>query len=196
MRRAYIIFLGLFLLMPRGADAQERGFAMGVVGLTFAENTSWLAGAKGGFSITSALQIVGIYERMNDVLTSQLATDLRAISRATNVRIEGKLPANYLAAGIRYNFASAANVHPYVQFDVGVAQTDPQLTLISEDGEDITDQIDVQLDETNGAIALSAGIRAEFGGSLSSEFGFKWVNIFTDPTLKINRLHFALGASF
>jgi hypothetical protein len=111
------------------------------------------------------------------------------------VRIEGEIPTNYLAAGLRYNFASAASVHPYVQFDVGVAKIDPALSIISE-GQDITDQVDTALTETNGAIALSAGFRADFGGSLTSEFGFKWVNIFTDTTLKINRLHFALGARF
>jgi hypothetical protein len=195
MRKAYLLLFGLLLFVPQTARAQERAFAMGVVGLTFAENTSWVAGAKGGFSITPNLQIVGMYERMNDVLTSQLATDFRRLASAVNVRIEGKIPTNYLAAGIRYNFASAASVHPYVQFDAGVAQIDPELSIFAE-GEDITDQVDTELAETNGAIALSAGIRADIGDSLTTEFGFKWVNIFTDTTLKINRLHFAIGARF
>jgi hypothetical protein len=195
MRKAYILLIGLLLAAPQAARAQERGFAMGMFGLTFGENTSWTAGAEGGFSVTPNIQIVGIYEYMNDVLTSQLATDLRTLARATNTRIEGKIPTNYLGGGVRINFASSANYHPYVQFDAGVAKIDPELTILA-DGEDITGEVDTQLDESNGAIALSAGIRFDFGDTLTSEFGFKWMNIFTENTIKINRLHFAIGARF
>ena len=75
--------------------------------------------------------------------------------------------------------------------------TDPQITVI-RNGQDITDQVpEVSgLDETNGAIALSAGLRADFGERLTSQFAFKWLNVLTEETLKVNRFDFALGVRF
>ena len=80
MRKVYVLLIGILLLAPQGAQAQERGFAMGIFGLTFGENTSWTAGAQGGFSVTPNIQIVGVYEYMNDVLTTQFATNLRTLA--------------------------------------------------------------------------------------------------------------------
>lgn len=196
MRNVYVLLIGMLLLVPQSAQAQDHGFAMGMFGMTFGENTSWTAGAQGGFNVTPNIQIVGVYEYMNDVLTSQLATDIRTLARATNTRIEGSIPTSYFGGGIRFQFASSANYHPYVQFDAGAAKTDPELT-ITAGGEDITDEIDTQLGDSNGAIAISGGIRFNFGDTLTSDFGFKWMNILIpDNTLKINRLHFGIGARF
>jgi hypothetical protein len=195
MRRAYLLLFGLLLLAPQDAQAQGRGFAMGLFGLTFGENTSWTAGAQGAINVHPYVQIVGTYEHLNDVLTSQLATDIRTLARATNTRIEGTIPTDYFGGGLRLNFASSANYHPYLQFDAGVAKTEPDFVILA-DGEDITDEVDVDLGDSKGAIGISGGIRFDFGDRITSEFGFKWLNILTEDTIRVNRLHFAIGARF
>ena len=60
----------------------------------------------------------------------------------------------------------------------------------------MTDQVDFELSETNGAIALCAGVRGDIGSHVIIEAAYKWLNILTDETLKINRFHVGIGARF
>ena len=183
------------VVTSQSALAQEKGFATGLVGLSFAETTSGIFGAEAGFNITNSIQIVGVYENMRDVTTNDFLQLLSLTSRVTNLRIEGKLPAQYLAAGVRYNFSAGGKIVPYFQFDAGVGKIDPALRFF-KDGEDITDEVDPQLDETNGALGLSAGVRVNVSERMTVGGAFKWVNIFTEETLKINTLHFSIGVRF
>ena len=195
MRKALFFALCLALLTSHSAQGQEKGFATGLVGLSFAETTSGIFGAEVGFNVSRSIQIVGVYENMRDVLTNDLLQLLSLTSRITNLRIEGKIPAQYLAAGVRYNFYTGGNVVPYLQFDAGVGNVDPELKFF-EGNEDITDEVDPQLDETNGAIGLAAGVRVNVSDRMTVGGAFKWVNIFTEETLKINTLHFSIGVRF
>jgi opacity protein-like surface antigen len=195
MRKVLIFTFCLGLLTSRAANAQEKGFVTGLVGLSFAETTSGIFGAEAGFNITRSIQIVGVYENMRDVLTNDLLQLISLTSRITNLRIEGKIPAQYLAAGVRYNFYTGGNIVPYFQFDGGVGRIDPELQFF-EGSEDITDTVDTQLDETNGALGLAAGVRVNVSDRMTLGGAFKWVNIFTEETLKINTLHFSIGVRF
>ncbi len=197
MRKFWILLFCAFWVVSTRAEAQEKGFILGEVGLTFAESTNGLFGAQVGVSVTPNLQVVGTVEYMADVLTGELSEFLRLAGRVGNANISGKLPATYAGVGLRFHFRTQGNVQPFVQFEGGMGKTDPQLTII-KDGQDITDQVPEAsgLDETNGAIALSAGIRVDFGERLTSQFAFKWLNIFTEETLKVNRFDFAIGVRF
>jgi hypothetical protein len=134
---------------------------------------------------------------MADVLTGELASFLNLASSAAGANISGKLPTTYAGVGLRFHFMTQGNLQPYVQFEGGAGMTDPQITVI-RNGQDITDQIPEvsELDATNGAIALSAGLRADFGERLTSQYAFKWLNVFTEETLKVNRFDFSLGVRF
>jgi opacity protein-like surface antigen len=196
MGKRLLALLGLLIAFTTTAEAQERGFIIGEVGLTFAEKTDALFGVEAGFSVTNNLQIVGLYERMQDTLTGDLTQFLRLLGQIGDVNIEGTLPTNYLAGGVRYNFGGGGAVYPYFQFEVGVGQIDPNLRFISKSGEDVTDQTDFSLSETNAAVALCAGVRGNIGSVMTIEVAYKWLNINTDETLKINRFHFGIGAHF
>lgn len=195
MRKVLIFMFCLALSISQAAMAQEKGFATGLVGLSFAETTSGIFGAEAGFNLTNNIQIVGVYENMRDVLTNDLLQLLSLTSRITNLRIEGKIPTQYLAAGVRYNFYAGGNIVPYFQFDAGVGKITPELRFF-EGGDDITNEVDPQLDETNGAIGLAAGARVNVSDRMTVGGAFKWVNIFTEETLKINTLHFSIGVRF
>ena len=195
MRKMMMLVICVGVLTSHSALAQEKGFATGLVGLSFAETTSGVFGAEAGFNITRSIQIVGVYENMRDVLTNDFLQLLSLASRVTNLRIEGKIPTQYLAAGVRYNFYTGGNIVPYFQFDAGVGKVDPALRFF-ENGEDITDEVDPQLDETNGALGLTAGVRVNLSERMTVGGAFKWINILTDETLKINTLHFSVGVRF
>jgi hypothetical protein len=197
MRKFWILLFCLLLVVPAGAQAQEKGFVLAEVGLTFAESTNGLFGAQVGVSVTPNLQVVGTVEYMADVLTGELTEYLRLIGRVGDANISGKLPATYAGVGLRYHFMTQGSIQPFVQFEGGMGKTDPQLTII-KNGQDITEQVPeaTGLEKTNGAIALSGGIRANFGERLTSQFAFKWLNIFTEETLKVNRFDFAIGVRF
>lgn len=196
MAKRFLALLCMLIVFTTTSEAQERGFVVGEVGLTFAESTDALYGVEAGFSVTNNIQIIGVFERMQDTLTGDLATSIRLFGQIGDVRIEGKIPTNYAAGGVRYNFGGGTGVHPYFQFEAGVGQIDPALTFFNNRGEDVTDQADLQLSETNAAIALCAGVRGDIGSNLTIEFAYKWLNILTDETLKINRFHFGIGAHF
>jgi opacity protein-like surface antigen len=132
---------------------------------------------------------------MRDILTNDLLQMLSLTSRVTNLKIDGKTPAQYLAAGVRYNFYAGGSIVPYFQFDAGIGKIDPNLRFL-QNGEDITDEVDPQLDETNGAIGLAAGVRVNVSERMTVGGAFKWVNIFTEQTLKINTIHFSVGVRF
>ncbi len=196
MGKRFLALFGMLIALTTAAEAQEKGFVVGEVGLTFAERTDALFGVEAGFTVANNLQIIGVFERMQDTLTGDLATSLRLFGQLGDVRIEGKIPTNYFAGGVRYNFGSGAGVHPYFQFEAGMGQIDPALTFFNNRGEDVTDAADLQLSETNAAIALCAGARGDIGSHMTIEFAYKWLNILTDETLKINRFHVGIGAHF
>ena len=196
MGKRFLALFGMLIALTTAAEAQEKGFVVGEVGLTFAERTDALFGVEAGFTVTNNLQIVGLFEHMQDTLTGDLATSLRLFGQLGDVRIEGKIPTNYIAGGVRYNVGTGMGVRPYFQFEAGVGQIDPALTFINSRGEDVTDETDYELSETNAAIALCAGVRGDIGSRMTIEVAYKWLNILTDETLKINRFHFGIGAHF
>ena len=99
-----ILVLGSILLVGVvPALGQERGFLAGNFGFTFAQNNAGSYGATVGVNVTPAVQIVGLYSHMNDVLTGGLSDFLRSLSAGTGLQIEGELPVDYGAAGVRFN---------------------------------------------------------------------------------------------
>lgn len=74
MRDRSILMLMLAILLLAGASqAQERGHVPGGFGWTFAEETDTYYGAQFGVGLSNNLQIVGGFEKMNDVLTGRYA---------------------------------------------------------------------------------------------------------------------------
>ena len=199
-RSSIAVLLGLFVafLAPGLASAQDRGFVVGNFGLTFAESTDVSYGLTGGFNVTPAVQIVGVYSHMNDTLTGGFADFLRTTGDIAGVQIEGKLPADYAAGGVRFVFQNRESVQVYVQGEGGVGRVTSDLRFF-EGGRDITDEVgeDANVDETAGALGLAGGVRVALGRAWTGEVAFKWINILTEvETLKINRLDFGLGVRF
>ena len=198
MHKRWILLLFLLLAVSTSARAQgNKGFVIGQLGFTFAESTSGLYGAEVGVNVSPNVLIIGTFNYMGDVLTGKQADFLRTVSLAAGARIDGKLPASYGAAGVRFQFGSVPGVNPYVQIEGGVAKLAPDLTIIS-DGRDITDQVQAatDLDSTKAAVAIGAGIRLDFSEWLTATVAAKWMNIATEETLKVNRVHFGIGLRF
>ncbi len=191
---------GFFLLVGVSPIlAQERGFVAGNFGFTFAENTTGSYGATAGVNITPAVQIVGLYSHMNDTLTGRFADLLRSLSGASGLLIEGKLPVDYGAAGVRFNIDAQDIVSVFFQFDAGAARVGSNLRITDPSGQDVTDQIGAgeDLEATRPAIGISAGTRVDLGTNLIAEASFKWLNVNTeDEPLRINRLDFGIGFRF
>ena len=59
---------------------------------------------------------------MNDTLTGGFADLLRTLSGATGLLIEGELPVDYGAAGVRLNVDAQDVVTVFFQFDAGAAR--------------------------------------------------------------------------
>lgn len=195
-------FVGLligsvFLVAPALVNGQDRGFVVGNLGFTFAERTDSSFGFTAGVGITPSIQIIGTYSHMNDTLTGNFAQFLRTLSGVAGLNIEGKLPAEYGAGGIRFVVQNRETVQVYFQAEGGVGKVSPELRFF--DGmTDITDEVgDLSAEETAGALALGAGVRVLLGPVVTGEVGFKWLNIMTDiEPLKVNRLDFGLGVRF
>jgi len=142
MHKRGILLLFMLLAVSTSARAQDRnrGFVIGQLGFAFAESTSELYGAEVGVNLSPNVLIIGTVDYMGDVLTGKQADFLRTVSLAAGASIDGKLPATYGAAGVRFQFGRGTGVNPYVQLEGGVAKLEPDLTIISS-GVDITDQV-------------------------------------------------------
>lgn len=198
LRSSMLASLSLVLLGPAVSSAQDRGFVVGNLGFTFAESNSSSYGFTAGVGLSPSLQVIGTYSHMNDTLTANYAQFLRTASAISGLNIEGKLPADYGAAGIRFVVQNMETVQVYFQVEGGVGKTSPELRFL--DGQtDVTDEVleDVTLGETVGALALGAGTRILLGPVVTGEVGFKWLNLMTETEpLKINRLDFGIGVRF
>ena len=85
-RRGCFMLLTMAALLVAGTStAQERGHVAGVFGWTFGEQTAGLYGAQFGVGVGDAIQIVGVVERLNDVITGRYSLLLKDISEIGNV---------------------------------------------------------------------------------------------------------------
>jgi hypothetical protein len=178
--------------------AQERGFVAGNFGLTFAENTAGSYGATVGVNVTPAVQIVGLYSHMNNVLTGGFAELLDTLSGATDLLIEGELPVDYGAAGVRFNVDAQDIILIFFQLDAGAARVGSNLRITDPSGQDVTDGLaGEQLETTRPAVGITGGARVDLGSNFVAEASFKWLNVNTeDEPLRINRLDFGIGIRF
>ena len=136
---------------------------------------------------------------MNDTLTGRFADLLRSLSGASGLLIEGELPVDYGAAGVRFNIDAQDIVSIFFQFDAGAAKVGSNLRITDPSGRDLTDEIGAgeSLEETRPAVGISAGTRVDLGSNLVAEASFKWLNVNTeDEPLRINRLDFGIGFRF
>lgn len=198
LRSSIAGLFSLLLLAPSLANAQDRGFVVGNLGFTFADSNSSSYGFTAGVGISPGLQIIGTYSHMNDTLTTNYAQFLRTASAISGLSIDGKLPAEYGAGGIRFILQNRESVQVFFQAEGGVGKVTPELSFFNGQT-DVTDEVleDVNIEETAGALALGAGVRILLGPVLQGEVGFKWLNIMTETEpLKINRLDFGLGVRF
>ena len=150
MRDRSILMLMLAILLLAGASqAQERGHVPGGFGWNFGEETDTYYGAQFGVGLSNNLQIVGGFEKMNDVLTGRYALLLKNITAITTVDIEGKIPATYDGIGARYIFSGLA-ASPSLEAQFGATRTDSTGLVSLDGGEDITDELPDDLKQLLG----------------------------------------------
>ena len=136
---------------------------------------------------------------MNDTLTGGFADLLRTLSGATGLLIEGELPVDYGAAGVRLNVDAQDVVTVFFQFDAGAARVGSDLRVTDPSGQDVTDEIGAgeSLEETRPAFGISVGTSVDLSTNLVAEASFKWLNVNTeDEPIRINRLDFGIGFRF
>jgi Outer membrane protein beta-barrel domain len=194
--RRLALSLSILSLTPLLATAQEHGHVAGVYGWTFGDETASLYGAQFGVGLGGAFSIVGGVEKLDDVLTGRYALFLYDLSSLPGIDITAKIPATYYGAGLRWSFPGMT-VKPYGQFEIGATSLRPEIAVALA-GEDVTDEVfsPGELDTTATTIALSGGLRGDIGEHFLVEAGFKFLDIFTDQNISLNRINFAFGVRF
>ena len=192
----FILFSALASLVASTVSAQERGHVAGVFGWTFGEQTDTLYGAQFGIGLSDSLQIVGGIESLQDVLTGRFALLLEDIARLPGADVQGKIPATYGGAGLRFTFHGLA-ASPFLQGELGATRIDPTGLMVLAGGEDVTDRIFDLKESTELTFVLGAGLRFDVGEHFLAEATFKFFDILADKEdLRLNRLSFAAGLRF
>ena len=185
MRDRSILMLMLAILLLAGASqAQERSHVPGGFGWTFGEETDTYYGVEFGVGLSNNLQIVGGFEKMNDVLTGRYALLLENITAITTVDIEGKVPATYGGVGARYIFPGLAP-SPSLEAQFGATRTDSTGLVFLDGSEDITDVLPDDLKQllgtaTNFTFVLTAGVRFDFGDNFMAETTFDFFDVLAE----------------
>lgn len=170
------------------AQAQDRGYAQGVGGLTFQSEASGLFGGEFGVNVHRDVLIYGQVGRMLNILPKSVQDDLddaaQELTFLTGSRWEfdGKIPATYFGGGIKVLVPTGGAVRPYLLGGVGMANMKASVSEIDL-GEILDDLVDAgYLDEddvrgTEFAFELGGGLVIPVGARLQVDAGYRFMRI-------------------
>jgi opacity protein-like surface antigen len=176
------------VLAASAAQAQDRGYAQGMSGLTFQSEASGLFGGEFGVNVHRDVLIYGQVGRMLNILPKSVQDDLddaaQELTFLTGSRWEfdGKVPATYFGGGIKVLVPTGTAVRPYVLGGIGMANMKASIREIDL-GEILDDLVDAGfLDEddvrgTQFAFELGGGLVIPVGARLQVDAGYRFMRI-------------------
>lgn len=197
----------------------ERGYIGGAGGFAITpETTSGAAMIEGGYRVAPGLYVFGDFGQFHDLQPSgvQPAVDAATEQLSTQGLAAvgtGRVPANYLLGGLRYELANMHGFVPYALGGIGFAHLSPTATFTYTSGpmpdgstptlaQDITSQV-----ETSGAYvapatsdafmySLGGGVQIPVFGALSADVGYRFSRISADVPVNAQGITFGIGYKF
>jgi opacity protein-like surface antigen len=198
---ALAVCAAAFAATPGVAQAQNRGFAGGLGGITFVSETSSVFAAQAGVRVARQLVVFGEVGRMQNVLPGEIQDQIDEFIAAfeadtgVDAELEAKVPAFYGMGGIRWS--NDAPVAPFVEAAMGFARLTLDLRAVI-DGVDVSDQADElleeeDLDETKFLLAFGGGVNARLAEQVRLDIGYRYKRVFTeDPAVNTSEVFAAI----
>ena len=207
--------LGVLVLLPGAAVAQDapRGYIQGMGGVAMAEETDSVYAGLGAWRVNDWVHVFGEVGRLRNALGEDLGARLSAAEatiRANNqaqfntafpVVFEALVPTWYGLGGVRFRGPSAGRVSSYLEGGLGGARLDPQVRL-TINGERLDNEAAaiVGLGDNRQQLEFiaggGAGVALQVWRRIRVEGGYRYMRIFSDDKININRAHAALGWTF
>lgn len=180
--------------VAQAPQPNQRGFIVGVGGLTATQVNSAVLGATAGVNVTRDLQITIDAGRMLDVQAPFTHDDLAlldaGVSAVGDIPLTStvKMPTNFVTGGVRYLIPVRGPVRPYVAGAAGIAHMSPKPTFTAL-GIDVTSPLmadpEVGLaltntfrEETKPMASVSGGVMVTVARHLNFDLGYRYSSIF------------------
>jgi len=216
MKKVGLMFLVAIVSFAASASAQpERGYIGGSGGFAVTpEATSGGAMIEAGYRIAPGLFVFGDFGQYHDVQPSdvQPAVDAATEQLSTeglNTIGTGRVPANYLLGGLRYEAPALGRVTPYALGGLGFAHLSPTATFTYSSGpmpdgstptlgQDITSAV-----ETSGGFtapassnalmySLGGGVQIPVYGAWTADIGYRFSRIDAETPLNAQGMMFGI----
>jgi opacity protein-like surface antigen len=201
-----------FAQSERGYIAAGGGFAV------TPETTSGAAMIEGAYRVAPRLYVFGDFGQYHDLQPSgvQPAIDAATEQLSTtglNATGTGRVPANYLLGGVRYELTSVHGWVPYAIGGLGFAHLSPTATFTYTNGpmpdgstptlgQDITSQV-----ESSGAYvapaasdafmySIGGGVQIPVFGGWAADVGYRFSRIAADMPVNAQGVTFGIGYRF
>jgi opacity protein-like surface antigen len=175
----FVIALGVFLLVPISAQAQDAGAIAGFGGVSISGTSTSTMPDLGGnvsFRLTPGIEVIAEAGRVGNVLPSLADT----IFSATNSGLRAS--AFYGEGGIRFRLAPHARVSPYAEATAGMSRLDVTSTRLGPVAGGLTSAAIAFLGR-NGPVAGAGGGVLVSAGSVVFDVGYRYKQFFPPDAL-------------
>ena len=193
MNRLLAVPLAALLVFVVSAPcaAQDRGFAAGLLGVTFQSETAAVFSGEFGGNITPAVAIYGTVGRMQDAMPN----DIQDVLDLLGTGVEASVPALFVMGGVRAG-APAGPIRPYGVFGAGLAHLSANIEFL---GQDVTalveDEIGESLTSNEFAFEIGAGVTIPAGSKAFVDAGYRYTRI-TGADINVSRVYGGFGVRF
>lgn len=182
-----------------------RGYAVGVGGVSFQNETSGLFGGEFGSDVARDVQVYGQVGHMINVLPNEIQDDLDEAADTltfltrTRWQFDGKLPSTYFGGGVKYLVPTGGPVRPYVLGGANGAHFKASIKEIDL-GEMVDDLIDEGYLNEEDVKATRMGYEVGGGvsvgaGAIQIDAGYRFLS-FPGTQINISRFVFGFGGRF
>lgn len=201
MRRTMGVLMVLTGLAAPAAAQPAHATMRGFGGVTFMSETAGIVGMSVGVQVHPRLEVFAEGGRLTNVLPHSLQRDLDDAARSFGtyygapLRIDGRAPAVYGLAGVRFSHQVGAKARVYVDAGAGSARGTSDISAHAG-GRDVSTSVvaalGIKKSETGGLIAAGGGLVVEVTRRLGLELGYRFMRIFTDDP-RINTANMSAG---
>lgn len=157
------------------------------------DKTTPVVGAEVGVTVMPNLVLFGNGGVGFNIVPEDDLDDFEDICRVSGVDCDARVRAMYLTGGAKYLFDLGGKVRPYAAVSAGVIRTS---TKIEADGDDITDDLFDDIDESNGLLEVGGGVHIDFAPNAFFDAGYRLMKVFEDDSDLAHRFVVGLGWKF
>jgi opacity protein-like surface antigen len=174
----FVIALGVFLLLPIPAQAQNAGAIAGFGGVSISGTSSTAPDLGGNFSfqLTPGIELIAEAGRVGNVLPPLADT----LFSATNGGLRAS--AFYGEGGVRFRLAPHARVSPYAEATAGMSRLNVTSTMLGPMVGGLTSAAIGLLDRT-GPVAGAGGGLLVTAGPVVVDLGYRYKQFFPPEPL-------------